>query len=116
MNHSIYSADRATHLKIVVVSLLCATLVAAIGTFAHISDVDLGTTQLVKAGQPTAVTGRLPDIRQPQFVSSTSEREARVMPPHVTERSNSSRYDGVEIMTIGLGVLLIVAIACVFGI
>jgi hypothetical protein len=63
MNHSIYSADRATHLKIVVVGLLFAVLVAAIGTFAHISDVDLGTTQLVKAGQPTAVTGRLPDIR-----------------------------------------------------
>ena len=63
MNHSIYSADRATHLKIVVVGLLCAVLVAAIGTFAHISNVDLGTTQLVKAGQPTAVTGRLPDIR-----------------------------------------------------
>ena len=38
------------------------------------------------------------------------------MPPHVTERSNFSRYDGVEIMTIGLGVVLIVAIACVFGI
>ena len=63
MNHSIYSADRATHLKIVVVGLLCAVLVAAIGTFAHISDVDIGTTQLVKAGQPTAVTGRLPDVR-----------------------------------------------------
>jgi len=63
MNHSIYSADRATHLKIVVVGLLCAVLVAAIGTFAHISDVDLGTTQLVKAGQPSAVTGRLPDVR-----------------------------------------------------
>jgi hypothetical protein len=63
MNHSIYGAERRTHLKIVVVGLLCGTLVAAIGTFAHISDVDLGTTQLVKAGQPTAVTGRLPDIR-----------------------------------------------------
>jgi hypothetical protein len=63
MNHSIYSADRATHLKIVVVGLLCAVLVAAIGTFAHVSGVDLGTTQLVRAGQPTAVTGRLPDIR-----------------------------------------------------
>jgi hypothetical protein len=63
MNHSIYSADRATHLKIVVVGLLCAVLVAAVGTFAHISDVDLGTAQLVKAGQPTVVTGRLPDIR-----------------------------------------------------
>ena len=38
------------------------------------------------------------------------------MPPHVNEHSNSSRYDGIEIMTIGLGVLLVVAIACVFGI
>jgi hypothetical protein len=63
MNHSIYSADRRTHLKIVVVSLLCAILVAAVGTFARVSDIDLGTTQLVKAGAPTAVTGRLPDVR-----------------------------------------------------
>jgi hypothetical protein len=63
MNHSIYGADRRTHLKIIVVGLLCAILVAAIGTFAHVSDIDLGTTQLVKAGQPTTVTGRLPDIR-----------------------------------------------------
>jgi hypothetical protein len=38
------------------------------------------------------------------------------MPPQVTERSSASRYDGIEILTIGLGVLLIVAIACVFGI
>jgi hypothetical protein len=38
------------------------------------------------------------------------------MPPHVTERTNASRYDGIEIMTIGLGVLLVVTIACVFGI
>jgi hypothetical protein len=63
MNHSIYSADRRTHLKIVVVGLLCAILFAAIGTFAHVSDIDLGASQLVKAGQPTAVTGQLPDIR-----------------------------------------------------
>ena len=28
------------------------------------------------------------------------------MPPHVTERSSASRYDGIEILTIGLGVLL----------
>ena len=38
------------------------------------------------------------------------------MPPHVNERSSSSRYDGIEIMTIGLRVLLVVTIACVFGI
>jgi len=38
------------------------------------------------------------------------------MPPHVTELTISSRFDGNEIMTIGLGVLLVVTIACVFGI
>jgi hypothetical protein len=63
MNHSMYSADGRTHLKIVVVGLLCATLVAAVGIFAHVGDVDLGTAPLVKAGQPTAMTGRLPSIR-----------------------------------------------------
>ena len=62
MNHSMYSADGRTHLKIVVIGLLCATLVAAVGIFAYV-DVDLGTAPLVKAGQPTALTGRLPAIR-----------------------------------------------------
>ncbi len=63
MNHSMYSADGRTHLKIVVIGLLCATLVAAVGIFAHVGDVDLGTAPLVKAGQPTAMTGRLPAVR-----------------------------------------------------
>jgi hypothetical protein len=38
------------------------------------------------------------------------------MPPHVTEHTSTRRYDGIEILTIGLGIVLIVAIACVFGI
>jgi hypothetical protein len=63
MNHSLYGADRATHLKIVVVSLLCAILVVAVGTFARVSSIDLGTAALVKAGQPTSVSGKLPTIR-----------------------------------------------------
>ena len=63
MNQSLYSADRRTHVKIVVVGLLCATLVAAVGIFAHVSDIDLGTAPLVKAGQPTAVSGHLPAVR-----------------------------------------------------
>ena len=62
MNHSMYSADRRTHLKIIVVGLLCATVVAAVGIFANIHDVDLGTAPL-KAGQPTAISGKLPAIR-----------------------------------------------------
>jgi hypothetical protein len=63
MNHSMYNADLRTHLKIVVVGLLCATLVAAVGIFARVSDVDLGTAPLYKAGQATAVSGHLPAIR-----------------------------------------------------
>ena len=63
MSHSIYSADRNTHVKIVAVGLLCAALLAAIGIFADLGNVDLGTASLVKAGQPVAVTGHLPAIR-----------------------------------------------------
>jgi hypothetical protein len=63
MNHSMYSADRRTHLKIVVIGLVCATVVAVVGIFANVHDVDLGTAPLVKAGQLTAVSGRLPAIR-----------------------------------------------------
>ena len=62
MNHSMYGADRGTHLRIVVVALACAIIVAAIGIFSHVSALDLGTTPLVKAGQPTIVSGSLPTI------------------------------------------------------
>jgi hypothetical protein len=63
MNHSMYDADRRTHLKIVALGLLGAILVMVIGTFAHVSDVDLGTAPLVKAGQSTTLSGHLPAIR-----------------------------------------------------
>ncbi len=63
MNHSIYGADRRTHLKIVVVAILGAAVVTVIGTFAHVSDIDLGTAPLVKASQSTTVSGHLPAIR-----------------------------------------------------
>jgi hypothetical protein len=63
MNHSMYSADRRTHLKVVFVGIVCAVLVAAVGVFAHVTDVDLGTAPLVKAGHSTAVSGHLPAIR-----------------------------------------------------
>ena len=63
MNHFIYSANRRTHLKIVVVGLLGAILVAVVGTFAHVSDIDLGTAPLVKASHTTTVSGSLPAIR-----------------------------------------------------
>jgi hypothetical protein len=63
MDYSIYSANRKTHLKIVVVGLLCAAVVAAVGKFSNISSLDLGTAPLFKAGQPVSVSGNLPAIR-----------------------------------------------------
>jgi len=58
-----YSVDGGTHLKIVVVGLACAVLVAVVGMFAHIPAVDLGTAPLVKASTSTNVSGHLPAIR-----------------------------------------------------
>jgi hypothetical protein len=62
MNHSMYSADRGTHLRIVAVGLACAILVAAVGIFSRVSTLDLGTAPLVKAGQPTIVSGHIPTV------------------------------------------------------
>jgi hypothetical protein len=57
MNHSIYSADRTTHLKVVVVALVAGILVAGFGisTRATTSD-DVQTARVMKAGKPVAVT------------------------------------------------------------
>jgi hypothetical protein len=57
MNHSIYSADRTTHLKIVVVALVAGILVAGFGitTRATTSD-DMQTARVMKAGKPVVVT------------------------------------------------------------
>jgi hypothetical protein len=64
MNHSMYSADRATHLKIVVIGILCATVVAVVGIFANVGgNLDLGTAPLVKAGVTTTMSGQVPTIR-----------------------------------------------------
>ncbi|MGH6671434.1 MAG: hypothetical protein ACRECE_05010 [Xanthobacteraceae bacterium] len=64
MSHSMYGADRATHLKVIVISLACATMVAAVGIFAHGGNVvGLGTAPLFQAGEPTIVSGKLPNIR-----------------------------------------------------
>jgi hypothetical protein len=49
-NSSLYSADRATHLKIVVVALVACTLIAGFGIAAR--DLNLGTDVLT-AQNPT---------------------------------------------------------------
>jgi len=58
MNHSIYSADRATHLKIVVVALIAGITVAGFSISARNTS-DEGFTQtarVIKAGKPVAIT------------------------------------------------------------
>lgn len=57
MNHSIYSADRTTHLKIVVVALAAAVVVAAVGISARVNNDDgFQTAGVIKAGKPMTVT------------------------------------------------------------
>jgi hypothetical protein len=60
MNHSIYSADRMTHLKIVVVALVAAIVVAGFSISAR-NTTDEGMTQtasmrVMKAGKPVVIT------------------------------------------------------------
>lgn len=60
MNHSIYSADRTTHLKIVVVALVAAIGVAGVSITAR-NNADEALTQtasarVMKAGKPVVIT------------------------------------------------------------
>ena len=59
MNHSFYSADRTTHLKIVVVALVAAISVTSLGIFARANGDSSGYTQtvrVIKADKPMMVT------------------------------------------------------------
>ena len=60
MNHSIYSADRTTHLKVVVVALVAGIVVAGFSISAR-NTTDEGLTQtasmrVMKAGKPVVIT------------------------------------------------------------
>jgi hypothetical protein len=61
MNYCIYSADRATHLKIVALALVASIGVAGLGIAARIGS-NGGYAQnarLIKAGQPALAEGAL---------------------------------------------------------
>ena len=59
-NSSMFTADRMTHLKIVVVALVCATLVAGIGIAARVTDSTAANGRLeatvIKTGTPVQVS------------------------------------------------------------
>jgi hypothetical protein len=58
MNHSIYSADRTTHLKIVVVALVAGIAVAgfSISARTYSDDGYTQTARVIKAGKPVTLT------------------------------------------------------------
>jgi hypothetical protein len=78
MNHSIYGADRLTHLKIVVLALIAATIVAGVGIAARSpageppavsasmqsqGRVAQGYGPVIKAGAPVVTAGQTSSIR-----------------------------------------------------
>jgi len=57
MNHSIYSADRSTHLKIVVVALVAGIAVAGFGISVRSNSDDYTqTARVMKAGKAVTIT------------------------------------------------------------
>ena len=56
MNHSFHSADRSTHLKIVVIALVAGIVVAGLAISARTNSDSTQTAHVVKAGKPVTVT------------------------------------------------------------
>jgi hypothetical protein len=78
MNHSICSADRTTHLKIVVVTLAASIGIAGFGIAAHFKagDQNSRTAYVVKAGKPSlrfavALPGRQDTLSDLTFVNGS---------------------------------------------
>ncbi len=68
-NFSMFSADRMTHLKVVAVALVCATLVAGIGVAARVADSSPATDGRIEA---TVVKAS-----KPMTASATADRTIR---------------------------------------
>jgi hypothetical protein len=56
MNHSIHSADRATHLKVVLVSLIAGIAVAGFGISARLGSDYTQSAHVLTAGKQMTVT------------------------------------------------------------
>ena len=56
MNHSIHSADRATHVKIAVVALVAGIAVAGLAISTRTNTDYSQSARIIKAGKPVALT------------------------------------------------------------
>jgi hypothetical protein len=61
VNHSLLTADRSTHLKIVVIALVAAIAVVAVGVTARVNEPGTATARIqdgpvLKAGKPATYT------------------------------------------------------------
>lgn len=81
MNYSIYSADRATHLKIVIVALAASIGIAGFGIATHFKAGDQYSqmAHLVKAGKPSmrfavALPARQDSLSDLTFVNGSPAR------------------------------------------
>ena len=74
MNHSIHSADRATHLKIVVVALVAGIAVAGFGISARTNSDYTQTAHVIKAGKPVLV--KIADIERRDFRAAESNLQS----------------------------------------
>jgi hypothetical protein len=63
MNHSIHSADRTTHFKIVAMALVAGVAVTGFGISARTQSDDTQTAHIVKAGKPVTLTSTVVAIR-----------------------------------------------------
>jgi hypothetical protein len=61
-NFSLFTANRMTHLKVVAVALVCATLVAGIGLAARVTEFGTADT-MTQAGKPVTATGETRTLR-----------------------------------------------------
>src|SRR5262245_14299709 len=87
MNHSIHSADRSTHLKIVVVALVAGIAVAAFGISARTGADYSQTAQVVKAGKPVVVTSsNTSTVRETISISSIGIKTAALGRPFSLQR------------------------------
>ena len=96
MNHSIHSADRSTHLKIVVVALVAGIAVAAFGISARTNSefTQTAQTQVMKAGKPVVITSSQTstvDECQRFVVSATQDgagQSGKNVDVHITDPSS----------------------------